>query len=295
METSRMHPKEEQPGPKFRTPDRLKEEFAEDGSLSLPTGLNFLAPLIVADLIRVGNSNDGGYVVPECCAMAVDTLISFGIFTDWSFEEHFRKLNPKIHIHAYDHTISGQRFKRSFQRGIVKSMLGRLSASELRERLRLWRSYKTFFHGSATHFEERIHNRIDSVQDATLDMVFARTSSNKIFLKVDIEGSEYRIIDDILKYADRITGMVIEFHETAARREVFCNSVKRLQERFEIVHLHGNNYGPLARDNLPEFLEFTFANRGSVPGDAKRCRLPLPDLDRPNHKARPDYEMRFSI
>jgi hypothetical protein len=246
-------------------------------------------------MVRVGKSYDGGYVVPTSSVRAADALLSFGISGDWSFEEHFKALNPRIKIHAYDHTISEKKFKLSFERGLVKFALAKMSTSELKRRFKVWRGYKSFFQQQAIHFPERIHNRLDGTNDATLEKIFDRMESGKIFLESDVEGSEYRIIDDIVKYADRIIGMVIEFHETDPLRDIFCKSIKALQKRFEIVHLHGNNLAPLAYDNLPEVLEITFANRQNVEGNARRQLLPLPELDYPNDPGRADYVLRFSF
>lgn len=261
--------------------------------LQLAPEFDFLAPLVIDEFLRVGNANDGGYVVPKCSIAAVDSLVSFGISNDWSFEENFKALNSSIQIHAYDHTISDRRFRREFQRGLVKFALGAMNKREIIRRYRVWRSYKLFFGRMATHFQERIHNRADGINDATLDQVFGRIDSKKVFLKIDIEGSEYRIIWDIVKYSARITAMVIEFHETDSLREVFCKSVRALQERFDIVHVHGNNYGRLGSNNLPDVLEITFVNKHVFDGHEKRRAMFLPEFDRPNDPACPDFDMQL--
>ena len=33
-----------------------------------------------------------------------------------------------------------------------------------------------------------------------------------VFFKIDIEGSEYRILDDLINYQKVIEGLVVEFH-----------------------------------------------------------------------------------
>jgi hypothetical protein len=274
--------------------DELNRHPAKQVSLALPTELNFLAPFVVDEMVRVGKLNDGGYVIPKSSTLEVDTLISLGVSTDWSFDQHFKRLNPQIEIHAYDHTISEDLFRRSYQRGVVHFLLGRISRADLSEQRNLLRSYRSFFSTDARHFKERIHNRLDALHDATIDKVFERTISNRIFLKIDIEGSEYRIIDSILKNADRIVGMVIEFHDTDPLRQVFCHAVKKLQREFDIVHFHANNFGAVAEDNLPEVLELTFARGAAVRRVDRRSLLPLPGLDNPNNPRKLDYEIRFS-
>ena len=49
--------------------------------------------------------------------------------------------------------------------------------------------------------------------ESDLDKVFSRINNQEeVVLKSDIEGSEYEIIDQILKYSDRIKMSIIEFH-----------------------------------------------------------------------------------
>jgi Methyltransferase FkbM domain len=275
--------------------DELNQDPGRRVSLALPTELSFLAPFVIGEMIRVGKLNDGGYVIPRDSTLAVDTLVSLGISTDWSFEQHFKKLNPQIQVHAYDHTISEDLFRRSYQKGVVHFLLGRISRADLSERRNLFRSYRAFFSTDARHFKERIHNRLDARHDVTIDKVLERTTSNRIFLKIDIEGSEYRIINSILKNADRIVGMVIEFHDTDPLRQVFRQAVEKLQGKFNIVHFHANNFGGVAEDNLPEVLELTFAREAAERRVGRRSLLPVPGLDHPNNPRNPDYEIRFSL
>lgn len=67
------------------------------------TEINDLAPLEV-DLVRIGNQGDGGYLIPRGLITDCDCLITFGISTEWSFEQHVRSLNKRIKMHAVDRT-----------------------------------------------------------------------------------------------------------------------------------------------------------------------------------------------
>ena len=261
----------------------------------LPSDLAFLAPIESVGLMRVGNPHrDGGYVVPGAAVTESDTLISFGVGTHWSFESHFKQLNPAANVHAYDHTVGKLRFKRDYQRGLVKFLLFRTSLADLSQRRRIWRSYRAFFSSQATHFQEEIHHGGTKPTYASIDKVFSRTRSQSIFLKIDIEGSEYSIIDDVLRYAPRIKCIAIEFHDTEALRDTFCSAVKRWQRAFHIVHLHGTNLNHVAPDGLPNCVEMTFA-AGVAPANSKlRCSLPLAGLDSPNNPKQPDRKLRFS-
>jgi hypothetical protein len=263
--------------------------------LVIPASANFLAPTIVDDLVRIGKPNDGGYLIPKSAVLDTDFVISLGLSEDWSFDEQFKKLNPRIHIHAYDHSVSRKLFRR-YLFGVTKRFCkGRVSLDEVKKRFRVCRAYNAFFRGTVKHFEEHVSDRVELPFEVTLDRVFERVNSSNIFLKVDIECAEYRIMNDILKFANRIVAMAIEFHNTGPLRSVFCASVKKLQERFEIVHLHANNFGGVASDGLPEALEITFLKRSKCEGGQKRMVLPISLLDSPCNPGAPEYRLTFPI
>ena len=58
---------------------------------------NYLRPLNPGQLTRLGNNYDGGYVVSNLALKKSDTLISFGLGDNFTFEKDFLKyffLNP---------------------------------------------------------------------------------------------------------------------------------------------------------------------------------------------------------
>jgi hypothetical protein len=70
---------------------------------TLPETLNFLCPF-QSQLIRIGNSGDGGYLVPAKSIGEINHLLSIGISDDWTFEVEIAKVNPAISIDGYDRT-----------------------------------------------------------------------------------------------------------------------------------------------------------------------------------------------
>jgi hypothetical protein len=255
--------------------------------------MHFLAPYATDDLIRVGKTSDGGYVLPDWLAKQADFLGSFGINDDWSFDEQFRRLNPTAVIHGYDHSISEKEFALRLAKSVANVTMGRESPNAVGNGINTIRSYRQFYQGTTRHFRQRIYNRLDSPFDVTLNEVLERTNAKKGLLKIDIEGCEYRIIDDVLQSADRILGLVMEFHDTEPLRLVFVESVRKLQERFAIVHVHGNNHAGLAADGLPDALELTLVQKSRVSTREKRVQLPLAGIDWPNNPKVPDYGLRF--
>jgi hypothetical protein len=262
--------------------------------LSLPAELHWLAPLEVDGLIRVGGDEDGGYVVPRPMIDDTDALISMGIGFSWEFERHFRALRPAVRIQAYDHTVSDRSFRKHLLLGVAGLLTGRVGLSEVSDRRRILRDYRRFFSREATHFRSRIHNRLDGPVDVDIATVFARAGAGRKFVKMDIEGSEYRVLDDVLTHADELVGMIVEFHDTDPLRPVFVRAMEHILREFEIVHLHANNWSPAAVDGLPEVLEVTFAKREYCGGTKRRTVLPLEGLDRPNRADAPDYRLEFA-
>ena len=259
----------------------------------LPTYLNHLAPVLREDLIRLGRKNDGGYVIPRYVFKECDTLLSLGICDDWSFDLQFKEHLPEITIHAYDHTTSRRQMEREKNSQFRKLFKGKSSWADYQQKKGLLESYDSFFSLHASHFQERVRSRIEQINDVTIDTIFSRINGQHLFLKMDIEGDEYRIIDDILRYASSITALAIEFHHTDHLRMVFLAAIEKLLQHYEIVHLHANNWGFLATDGLPDVLEITFLDKRLSTGSDRRSELPIIGLDAPNNPNRLDYFLKF--
>jgi hypothetical protein len=209
---------------------------------------------------------------------------------DWSFEKAFKLQKPEITIDAYDYSMSPSAVVLRAAKTIVKAALFRTSPGHAVQILRETVDYFTTMH----HFIRRVSpTRIDE-RDITIEEVFSRAPRGKrIFLKIDIEGSEYDVIPDVLRYSRDLTGMIIEFHDTGRLRTKFKQRVEAILEKFEIVHIHGNNWAGVAADGLPDVLELTFVNKEYCPVFApRREALPL-EIDQPNHPDRPDLSIIF--
>ena len=81
---------------------------------------NFLAPIIIKDLIRAGSKNDGGYLMSNQVIKNCNFLLSFGLGEDWSLEKYFLKKKTNI-VHIYDHTINYSIFLKKFYKSIKRT------------------------------------------------------------------------------------------------------------------------------------------------------------------------------
>lgn len=126
------------------------------------------------------------------------------------------------------------------------------------EDINLSRDYKKFFTGNIVHFRQAIGLGNNLVK---LDETLNRINSFPIFLKIDIEGSEYRILDDIIRLQNNICGLVIEFHDVDLNLNKILNFISKLS--LNLVHIHGQNPGGenyLDSNGDPTQIELTFSN-----------------------------------
>ena len=166
-------------------------------------------PKFKYNLIRLGKSFDGGYVVERKSIVESKTLVSFGISDDWSFEEDFSKLGDKK-IYSYDYSVNGRFWITNF----IKSILRILFLKNITEnfiKLFDYFKYKKFFDLKDNfHFKKFItsssmkKNLFKSNINISLNETLKEIDKD-IFLKIDIEGSEYRILDEIIKNSKKLT------------------------------------------------------------------------------------------
>ena len=80
-------------------------------------------------------------------------------------------------------------------------------------------------------------------------------------MKVDIEGSEFSIIDDIIHFSNNIDMLIIEFHDLDKHENKFHKEILKLINHFNIIHIHGNNHCNINNYGLPIAVELTLLNK----------------------------------
>lgn len=235
--------------------------------------------------VRLGRSNDGGYVIDRKSLYAAQQLISFGINDDWSFEQDFIRHN-RVPVAAYDGSIN----LAFFVKQAIYSLVKLYNPLHLIDKIRRSIGYLMFFRGEIRHI--RSHVGISSPPGyVSFAEVISSISSDDaaVFLKIDIEGGEYRILDDIVAIADRLTGLVIEFHDVDINLEKIERFIADIN--LGLCHVHCNNYEPLNEHRIPLALELTFTQYGKQPETG--MHLPI-QQDMPNNPAKQDYPILFT-
>jgi hypothetical protein len=246
---------------------------------------DFFYPLYETDLIRFGKDNDGGYLIPKKSLDHTKLLYSFGLNDDFSFEKDFYNTTG-AKIICYDYAITWKFFFKMLLMGDYKSPFKYLK-------------HKVFFDNkNKTHIQKYIApigtfhpfikaDKIDDINSMLID-----SSLNGLFFKIDIEGSEYRLLDQLIKYAPSMTGLVIEFHDC----DLHYNKIKNFIENFklDLVHVHVNNCDFVSNKEFPRALELTFSpNEFNKKIINEKKKFPI-SLDQSNTPGLQDYPLEFN-
>lgn len=243
-----------------------------------------LAPAGTYDLVRMGRDGDGGYIVDPRSVTGAERLISFGMNDDWSFEEEFRRVNP-VPVDIYDHSVSADAFFRQAYHYLLRFDRPKLFLG----RFRVWRRYLRFVRGEVRHHRVGIGyshmNMLDL--DGVIDSLGAH--DQRLFLSIDIEGWELRILDQIVAHAPKMEGLAIEFHDCdlmIGRVEDFVRDLP-----LHLCHIAANNTAGADPQGTPMVLEMVFSRH--PPQNPVRPALPTP-LDQPNSARLQPLNIRFT-
>ncbi|AVP87425.1 hypothetical protein phytr_4760 [Candidatus Phycorickettsia trachydisci] len=222
-------------------------------------------------LVRYGRDNDGGYIIPEKALEQADVLIGYGIDQDSSFEEDFARIYKKP-SYGFDCGVDYKGGKNP-----LFTFINECISSD-----------KFLF------YDQKSSNRILSFSQQ-LDNL--QIKDKKIFIKMDIEGGEYEVFDEILEYKNNITGIALELHLDLSKTGLLkaLKLLRDLRQNFVLLHVHGNNYCPgyLIDANslgpIPTVLELTYINKSLVTNYHIAANQSHPTLiDAPNDPTRKD-------
>ncbi|WP_455210163.1 hypothetical protein [Kaarinaea lacus] len=244
-------------------------------------------------LIRVGPNKDAGYVIPKIVLEKTKILIGLGLGEDWSFETDFKKRSG-CEVVCYDHSITSSFWRKKFRKDLSAFLLLKRLKPRKFSAMFNYFSYKLFFNGkNATH--HKIMVGYDLPGSISIDGIIKNCSQKDgIFFKIDIEGSEYRVIDQLNNYKDSLIGFVIEFHDVDIHRDRITKYISSLNG-YKLVHIHANNDDTRVDMNGdPLTVEMTFLNDNLVGSNEKEDNsYPIEGLDFPNNPRLKDFKLVF--
>ncbi len=238
---------------------------------------NSLKPKFQYQLNRLGKKNDGGYLVGQETIKKAEVLISFGIKNDWSFEKDFKRINNNAKIFCYDNQLD---FKLLIRLFIIQSIF-------VFKNLKLSLLIKNFLDIFDFFFIKRkITFKKELISYGDVEKLSEEYQN--IFFKIDIDGHEYRILDELIDIKDRIIGIVLEIHDIDLHKERVINFCKKIG--LELTHNHPNNFAMVDNNGDPTVLELTFEKTPIKIGE--NCLLPNP-LDMKNNPKTSDIKLNF--
>lgn len=229
-------------------------------------------------LSRVGRDFDGGYLVCNSTIQKTKTLVSFGINDDWSFEESFKKKNQFCKIFCYD--------ENNIIKLLIKKVVENLIYFPLRFNLDFYKYVIKIF--SFLKIKKKINFYKKKIYYNDLKNILKKFKHNNIFLKIDIEGSEYRILDEILINKKKIIGLVIEFHDFDYHKKTICKFIKKFP--LKLTHIHPNNFSTVDKNNDPLVIECTFEKHPIV---MKNKNILPNKLDMKNNPFEKESKIKF--
>ena len=269
-------------------------------NIEVPVDFQFLQPIVDLNLSRIGNTFDGGYVVSQELFSKTTKLVSLGYGWDSSFEISAIRKYPNIKSYIYD------------------------DVANIGSWISPWRKFPRFFFGSLAHGKivsprqfTWFHPTLDfarmfllyarKISYKNASIVRVQTNENElslihilsdfdvsefVYLKIDIEGSEYEIIEQITDSEFSLIGLTIEFHDVSTRKTEFISCIRKLQAKFVINHIHPNNHRDVI-NGFPDVIEVSFILKKLLDGDQLLRRESRLDIDSPNNRSRSDYNLIF--
>jgi hypothetical protein len=219
---------------------------------------------------RIGKNNDGGYVT-VLLPNEYDIFISGGLSDDTSFEEQLLQLYPNLICHAFDGTID------------------QLPTNNNR----------------IIFYNKNLGDSNNTTMTNLCDFI---EPCQNIFLKMDIEGHEFRIIPSIIQHnlMHKIKQLVIEIH-SPGDIHMFPSYFKGLQDidnhkmfdmlnkintTHTLVHFHANNACRMQKINniqLPHVFELTYIRNDFVTEKIQNTESLPTNLDMKNIEEANDY------
>jgi len=206
----------------------LKKDISKVLKKLLPYKIEF-------DLIRLGNNNDGGYLIPDDLSNITKNY-SAGVGNLTKFENDLEE----------KYSISSNMVDFNY----VDPKILPISAIFQRKKIGI------------TSDEDNL-----SINDWLDDQ------SGDIILKMDIEGDEYLTLSSISdKNLNKIRILIVELHDLRHLRNYFFYKtfekfILKLNNLFYVCHLHVNNVSKLTNIggyNVPDMLEVTFIRKDRI-------------------------------
>ena len=256
---------------------------------------SFLKPYHLENdhLTRIGPKHDGGYVIDKRSIQQANTIITCGLNDDWEFEKSFLKNNKNCKVVAYDHTVDKKFWVNRFKKDIKHFFL--LKKIRLRKIIGIFKylDYIKFFKNDNKHNIIKIGAQNINYKEITISKILE--NQNNVILKIDIEGDEYKILNEIIENSEKINSLIIEFHNIHENMDLIRRFIEN-SKSLKLVHIHANNFAGKNDAGDPNVLELTFVNIKKTKLELIKTEknYPLKNLDFKNTHRKDDFLLKFN-
>jgi len=251
-----------------------------------------LKPFYTKNLLRLGTLRDGGYIINQEILDKSKTLLTFGLFEEFTFEEDYFKMKPKNRIIVYDHSVN----KIFWIKNALKWFFHFIHNQKNFLKIFGYFSYRKLFKKeNVNHYKLRVREHAQkNTNSISIKEIILKNNiiPKETILKIDIDMDEYRLLEDILEFD--FMSIVFEFHHT----DLLMDKILKFLEnsKYKIIHIHGNNFDYPDKNGNPIYLEITLANTDyiEVSNNYIDYKLPVEKLDFPNDIKRDEIPIIFS-
>jgi len=245
-----------------------------------------------SNLIRIGPEKDGGYIVDKRILNKSKVVITLGLNDDWDFEKDYLDKSSNSRIIAYDHTVNEKFWKKRFKNDLISFLLfKKIKFNQIMDVFKYF-SYLAFFRGKNEHLIKKVVPKKKKINQVTVNE--ALKDFQNTLLKIDIEGDEYSVLDQVNKNSKKINLLIIEFHDVNKNIKKIKKFLKK--SNLKIIHIHANNYGGIDKNGLPKVLEISLLNKKKfkISKNKSNYSYPIDGLDYSNLKRRKDIKLIFN-
>ena len=216
--------------------------------------------------VRIGNHQDGGYILLNDFEN-IKIAYSFGINNDVTFDKDLAGKN--IDIFMYDHTIK------------------RLPYENKR------------FHWKKIGLTDKIGKENNMKTLSELIKENRHTDEKNMILKIDIEGEEWNIFNNIsIEILTQFKYILAEFHFNYNNAKNYLKVLSKLNISHQIFHLHCNNGGSLIYFDgniICSALEISYIIKENNTFVNNRDFFPIKNIDYKNGDNRPDFNLFLNM
>lgn len=257
--------------------------------------LKVFNPYKADGLKRIGNPNDGGYVIHFPSLQYIDCLVNYGVGYNVEFEKEFNKITNKP-VYAFDPTMKKLKF-------FIQKIKNGEYLNTLKQfiKLLLWVLQEKNLKKYKIHFIEEGLSADNNHSFKTFGYHLSKykLQNKKIFLKIDIEGAEYDVLsgNDFYDNLNNVVQLAMEFHYAGQNIEKISEIINNLAKTHTLIHIHGNNNGgtfALNGKQVPEVIEVAFLHNSFLPDKTlSTLDYPVNGLDYPCNRHREDIKLDF--